>query len=64
MKPGDLVKKVSGMDAGRLGLVVEKPSSHDVILSDGNKLVYVLIDHPNKKIRLWYKDKCEIVNEA
>ena len=56
MKPGDLVRKVSGMDAGRLGLVVEKPSSYD--------MVYVLIDHPIKKIRRWYRDTCEIVNEA
>jgi len=52
------------MDAGRLGLVVESPSSHDVILSDGNKLVYVLIDHPVKPVRRWRKDKCEVINEA
>ena len=53
------------MDAGLLGLVVEDPSAHEIIKTpDDYKMVYVLIDHPIKKIRRWHKNKCEVVNEA
>ena len=64
MKPGDLLKKVSGMDAGLLGLVIEGPSAHKIIKTDDYKMVYVLIDHPVKPVRRWRKDKCEVINEA
>ena len=64
MKTGDLVKKISGMDAGLLGLVTEQPSTHRDMLEGKIKLIYVLVDHPVKPIRRWRKDKCEVVNEA